>query len=90
MKVEMDQAPVKKSPLPVPGGEPPSTLYQAPTEPVVLAPLVESVDLKQQQIDLLLKQGQEAQRAYDSLTEQLSTLANQFSAYIQAVHGTQQ
>jgi len=47
-------------------------------------------DEKQQQIDLLLKQGQEAQRAYDSLTEQLSTLANQFSAYIQAVHGTQQ
>ena len=51
-------------------------LYKAPTEPVVLAPIVEPVDLKQQQID--------------SLTEQLSTLANQFSAYIQAVHGTQQ
>jgi len=51
----MDQAPVK-SPLPVPGGEPPSTLYQAPTEPVVLAPLVESVDLKQQQIDSLQEQ----------------------------------
>ena len=65
-------------------------LYQAPTEPVVLAPYVEPVDLKQQQIDFLLKQGLEAQRAYDSLTEQLSTLANQFSAYIQAVHGTQQ
>ena len=71
----MDQAPVK-SPLPVPGGEPPSTLYQAPTEPIVFAPYVEPVDLKQQQID--------------SLTEQLSALANQFSAYIQAVHGTQQ
>jgi len=55
VKVEMDQAPVK-SPLPVPGGEPPSTLYQAPTEPVVLAPLVESVDLKQQQIDSLQEQ----------------------------------
>jgi hypothetical protein len=75
VKVEMDQAPVK-SPLPVPGGEPPSTLYQAPTEPIVFAPYVEPVDLKQQQID--------------SLTEQLSTLANQFSAYIKAVHGTQQ
>ena len=49
----MDQAPVKKRPLPVPGGDPPSTLYQAPIEPVVLAPLVEHIDLKQQQIDAL-------------------------------------
>ena len=70
----MDQAQVKKNPLPVPGGDLPSTLYQAPTEPVVFAPLVEPVDLKQQQID--------------SLTQQLSLLASQFQAYLTAVHGS--
>jgi len=72
----MDQAPVKKSPLPVPGGEPPSTLYQAPTEPVVLAPLVEHIDLKQQQIDLLLKQGQELQALLATQQQQIASLTD--------------
>jgi len=72
----MDQAPVKKSPLPVPGGEPPSTLYQAPTEPVVLAPLVESVDLKQQQIDALQALLATQQQQIASLTDILSQLKN--------------
>ena len=75
MKVEMDQAPVK-SPLPVPGGEPPSTLYQAPTEPVVLAPLVESVDLKQQQIGALQALLATQQQQIASLTDILSQLKN--------------
>jgi len=76
MKVEMDQAPVKKSPLPAPGGEPPSTLYQAPTEPVVLAPLVESVDLKQQQIGALQALLATQQQQIASLTDILSQLKN--------------
>ena len=72
----MDQAPVKKSPLPVPGSEPPSTLYQAPTEPVVLAPLVESVDLKQQQIGALQALLATQQQQIASLTDILCQLKN--------------
>jgi hypothetical protein len=41
---------------PTPGKETPSTLYQAPTEPIVFAPHVDPVDLKQQQIDSLHEQ----------------------------------
>jgi len=73
----MDQTPVKKSPLPIPGGDPPSTLYQyVPTGPVVLAPLVEHIDLKQQQIDLLLKQGQELQALLATQQQQIASLTD--------------
>ena len=73
----MDQAPVKKSPLPIPGGDPPSTLYQyVPTGPVVLAPLVESVDLKQQQIGALQALLATQQQQIASLTDILSQLKN--------------
>ena len=73
----MDQTPVKKSPLPIPGGDPPSTLYQyVPTGPVVLAPLVEHIDLKQQQIDALQALLATQQQQIASLTDILCQLKN--------------
>lgn len=62
-------------PEPIKQEEPVSTFYHnPPTGPFILSPYVEVIDTKQKQID--------------DLQQQLSQLANQFQAYITAVHGT--
>ena len=69
--------------------EPVSTFYHnPPTEPVILSPYVEVIDTKQQEIDELSKEITAQATQLTALQQQLSQLANQFQAYITAVHGT--
>ena len=74
---------------PIKQEEPVSTFYHNPlTEPVILSPYVEVIDTKHIAEQALSKEITAQATQLTALQQQLSQLANQFQAYITAVHGT--